>query len=167
VDSDSLNLVAFIFLFIGGPILWSIYRGAYIVVYFGADIFIDGLKDLCEKHNFSPLIVGLISLGVDPEESGASIFASIERLPHVAIGNVVGNTIIALAITFGLPALFFSLDLTPTMIYPINLTILVVIILMFARISIKNRMSRGTGIIFLLILAGFVFINSIFGILMS
>ncbi|WP_287583796.1 hypothetical protein [Candidatus Borrarchaeum sp.] len=95
-----MNLLAFVFLFIG----------AYVVVYFGADVFIDGLKDFSEKHHLSPLIIGLLILGVDPEESVASIFASIEGLQHVAIGNVIGNTIIAITIAFGLPALFFSLD---------------------------------------------------------
>lgn len=95
-----MSLIGFILLFIG----------AYVVVYFGADVFIDGLKDLCEKHQFSPLIVGLLILGIDPEESVASIFASIEGLQHIAIGNVVGNTIIALALAFGIPALFYSLD---------------------------------------------------------
>ncbi len=94
-----MSLTGYVLLFIG----------ACFLIYFGADVFIDGLKDLCEKHNFSPFIVGLLILGVDPEESVASIFASIENLPHVAIGNVIGNTIIALAIVFGLPALFFSL----------------------------------------------------------
>ncbi|MCK5588403.1 MAG: hypothetical protein KAI34_06745 [Candidatus Lokiarchaeota archaeon] len=39
------------------------------MVYFGADVFIDGLKDLCEKHHFSPLIVGLVILGVQLQAS--------------------------------------------------------------------------------------------------
>lgn len=120
-ESDSLSLLGFILLFIG----------AYVVVYFGADVFIDGLKDLCEMHQFSPFIVGLLILGIDPEESVASIFASIEGLQHVAIGNVIGNTIIALAIAFGLPALFFSLDFEKVpKFYPLLLCLLTVTVIL-------------------------------------
>ncbi|MHA1731430.1 MAG: sodium:calcium antiporter [Promethearchaeota archaeon] len=88
-----------------------LFVGSWFLIYFSADAFVDGLKDLAEKHAVSPFILGLLVLGVDPEESVASIVAALEGLPHVAVGNVVGNTVIALTVTFGLPALFYNINL--------------------------------------------------------
>ncbi len=74
------------------------------------DVFIDNLKDICYKFNISPLIIGLLVLGIDLEELVASLFGSINGLPYIAMGNVIGNSIISLTIGFGLPALFFKLN---------------------------------------------------------
>jgi len=81
----------------------------YFVIYYSADIFLDNLKALCLIYNVSPFIVGLLVLGIDPEESIASIIAAINGLPYIAIGNVIGNSIIAMTIPFALPALFHKI----------------------------------------------------------
>jgi cation:H+ antiporter len=51
----------------------------------------------------------MLVLGIDPEESIASIIAAINGLPYVSIGNVVGNSIIAMTLPFSLPLLFYTL----------------------------------------------------------
>lgn len=94
----SLSLLFWIALFIGG----------YILIYFAADGFIDELKNLSKFLKISSFLIGLFILGIDPEESIASIVASINGLPYVAVGNVIGNNIIALSLCFGLPALFYK-----------------------------------------------------------
>ncbi|MHA1271300.1 MAG: sodium:calcium antiporter [Candidatus Helarchaeota archaeon] len=93
-------------------LLWlGIFILGYIIIYFSADIFLDNLKDLSSKFQISPFILGAIILGIDPEESIASILASINGLPYVAIGNVIGNSIISLTLCFSLPAFFYKLKL--------------------------------------------------------
>lgn len=81
------------------------------MVYFAADAFVDGLKEVCDLRGWSPFVTALLVLGVDPEESVASIVAAAGGFGHLAVGNVVGNTVIALTVTFGLPALLYGLDL--------------------------------------------------------
>ncbi len=89
------------------------------------DVFIDNLKEICYKFNISPLIIGLLVLGIDLEELVASLFASINGLAYIAIGNVIGNSIISLTIGFGLPALFFKLNLEKIALsYPFLLIIM-------------------------------------------
>ncbi len=113
-------------------LLWQVplFIGCWILIFFAADLFIDGLKDLGEKHSLSPFILGILILGIDPEESVASIIAASQGLPHLAIGNVIGNTIIALTITFGLPALFYAQKFERISgFYPILLIVLAVNIL--------------------------------------
>ncbi|MFX0073161.1 MAG: sodium:calcium antiporter [Candidatus Hermodarchaeota archaeon] len=100
-----LDLLIFILLFIIG----------YIIIFFAADLFLDNLKEICIIYGLSPFVIGSLILGIDPEESIASIIAAINGLHHIAVGNVIGNSIIALTISFALPAFFYKINfkLTP------------------------------------------------------
>lgn len=97
--------------------MWNIlfwillFTGGYLLIYFAADVFLDNLKELCLIYKLSPFIIGLLVLGIDPEESIASIIAAINGLPYIAIGNVIGNSIFSLTLCFALPALFFNITL--------------------------------------------------------
>ncbi len=91
------QIILWIFLFIGG----------YVVIYFAADVFLDNLRDLCIFYGLSAFIMGSLIIGIDPEESVASIMAAANGLPYIAVGNVIGNSIIALTLCFAIPALFY------------------------------------------------------------
>ena len=82
----------------------------FLIIYFAADVFLDNLKEICLLYGISPFIVGALIIGIDPEESIASIIAAINGLYYVAVGNVIGNSIIALTISFAIPAFFYKLD---------------------------------------------------------
>ncbi len=95
-----------------GITFWIIFFiGSYFIIFFSADIFLDNLKDICIIYNLSPFIIGILVLGIDPEESIASIIAAINGLPYVSIGNVVGNSIIAMTLPFSLSLLFYTLKI--------------------------------------------------------
>lgn len=102
-----------------------LFIGFFALIYFMADVFIDNLKEICHKFEISPLIIGLLVIGIDLEELVASVFASINGLPYIAIGNVIGNSIISLTIGFGFPALIFKLNFEKVSIfYPILMVIM-------------------------------------------
>ncbi|GAI66941.1 unnamed protein product, partial [marine sediment metagenome] len=89
-----------------GITVWIIFFiGSYFIIFFAADIFLDNLKDICVIYNLSPFIIGMLVLGIDPEESIASIIAAINGLPYISFGNVVGNSIIAMTLPFALSLL--------------------------------------------------------------
>ena len=89
----------------------TIFFASYLLIYFSVDFFLDNLKDLCLILQLSPFVIGLLVLGIDLEESIASIMAAVNGLPLIAVGNVVGNSIISLTLCFALPALFHDIDL--------------------------------------------------------
>lgn len=95
-----LALLIFILLFIIG----------YLVIFFAADLFLDNLKEICFIYGLSPFIIGSLILGIDPEESIASIIAAVNGFPYIAVGNVIGNSIIALTISFAIPAFFYKIS---------------------------------------------------------
>ncbi len=83
----------------------------YVIIFYAADVFIDNVKEITEIYKVSPLIVGMLILGIDPEESISSIIAGANNLPYIAIGNVIGNSIIAMTIPFTLAAIFYSIKI--------------------------------------------------------
>ncbi|MHA1265909.1 MAG: sodium:calcium antiporter [Candidatus Helarchaeota archaeon] len=90
-------------------ILWILlFLGGYVIIYYAADVFIDNLRDFCLTFGLSAFIMGSLIMGIDPEESVASIMAGINGLPYVAVGNVIGNSIIAITLCFAIPALFYQ-----------------------------------------------------------
>jgi len=92
-------------------ILWIfLFIGAYILIFFSVDVFLDNLKDLCNAYRVSAFIIGalVMGIGIDLEEFATSTIASVNRLPYLAIGNVIGNSIIALTLCLALPAIFYT-----------------------------------------------------------
>ncbi|MFW9771320.1 MAG: sodium:calcium antiporter [Candidatus Thorarchaeota archaeon] len=92
-------------------ILWIVFFIiGYVIIFFAADFFLDNLKEVCLIYGISPFIIGALLIGIDPEESIASIIAAINGLTYISIGNVIGNSIIALTVSFSIPALFYKIQ---------------------------------------------------------
>ncbi|MFW9969344.1 MAG: hypothetical protein ACFFDF_04025 [Candidatus Odinarchaeota archaeon] len=89
----------------------------YLIIFFTADVFLDNLKDVCIIYGINPFIIGALIIGIDPEESIASIIGAINGLNYVAIGNVIGNSIIALTISFAIPSFFYKINFKSVPIY--------------------------------------------------
>ncbi len=82
----------------------------YFLIYFFADYIIDVLEDFREIFSISPVIIGMFILGIDLEESIVSLISAYNGFPYLSIGNLIGNTIIAVTIAFGLPTLFLKFE---------------------------------------------------------
>ncbi|MFW9998223.1 MAG: sodium:calcium antiporter [Candidatus Odinarchaeota archaeon] len=92
-------------------ITWtSLFFIGYVAIYFFADIIIDTLEDFSKVFRVSPVIAGIFILGIDLEESSVSLLAAFNQLPYISIGNLIGNTIIATTLVFGLPVLFYRVN---------------------------------------------------------
>jgi len=139
-----------------GITVWIIFFiGSYFIIFFAADIFLDNLKDICVIYNLSPFIIGMLVLGIDPEESIASIIAAINGLPYVSIGNVVGNSIIAMTLPFSLPLLFYTLKFKSLSRFYFILLYVLLINLLFSFVFnnfmfISGLISLGVYIIYFL-----------------
>ena len=83
----------------------------FIAIYLLADYIIDTLEEISESFSISPIVLGLLILGIDLEEGIVSLTAAVEGLPYLALGNLIGNTVIAIGIAFGLPALYLKAEI--------------------------------------------------------
>lgn len=91
--------------------LWIIlFIIGYLVIFFSADVFLDNIKNVCIQYGVSSFIMGALIIGIDPEESIASILAAMNGLSYISFGNVIGNSIIAITISFAIPAFFYKIE---------------------------------------------------------
>ena len=111
-------------------LIWiTLFIGSYIIIYFAADLFLDNLKIICMVYNLSPLITGMLVLGIDPEESIASIISAFDGLPYISMGNVVGNSIIAMTLPFAI-----ALVAKPIKVRPVSSFYIILIFVMLINI---------------------------------
>ena len=89
----------------------TLFITSYIAIYFLADFIIDNLEDVSDSFSISPIVLGLVILGIDLEESIVSLTAAMDGLPYLALGNLIGNTVIAIGIAFGIPALYLKVEI--------------------------------------------------------
>ncbi|TFG27704.1 MAG: hypothetical protein EU532_06850 [Promethearchaeota archaeon] len=129
----------------------------YLIIFFSADVFLDNLKELCTMYKVSPFIIGLLVLGIDPEESIASIVAAMNGLPHIAVGNVIGNSIIALTLCFALPAFFYKIEIESVPQFYFNLIYTCMIFILFGFLIYLGLFIFGILALFLYVI--YVFRN--------
>ena len=82
--------------------------GGYLKIFVAADKLIDNLCDAAKLWKIAPFLMGLLIIGIDPEEVIASIIAAIQNLPQIGIGNIIVNNIIAITLCFSIPMLSLS-----------------------------------------------------------
>jgi cation:H+ antiporter len=113
-------------------LIWiSLFIISYIVIYFAADLFLDNLKLLCIIYNLSPLIIGMLILGIDPEESIASIISALNGLPYISMGNIIGNSIIAMTLPFAIALMVKPIQVhSIALFYVIFIFILLILVLL-------------------------------------
>jgi Ca2+/Na+ antiporter len=128
-------------------LIWvAIFFSGYLVIYYSADYLIDQLEEFSEVFTISPVIVGMFILGIDLEESIVSLIAAQNGLPYLSLGNLIGNSIIAITIVFGLPALFlvFRFEQLPLFYYSTLLmaTSSIVLSMMFPALLLSLALSN-------------------------
>ncbi|TFF83700.1 MAG: hypothetical protein EU552_02875 [Promethearchaeota archaeon] len=112
-------------------LIWiNLFIGSYIVIFYAADLFLDNLKIICIIYNLSPLIIGMLVLGIDPEESIASIISAFNGLPYISMGNIIGNSIIAMTLPFAIALMVKSIELHRTSLFYIILIFALLIVVL-------------------------------------
>ncbi len=127
----------------------SLFIGGYFIIYFAADLFLDNLKAICLIYNLSPLIIGMLVLGIDPEESIASIISALNGLPLISMGNIIGNSIIAMTLPFSIALMVKPIKIRPISSFYI-LLIFSLLIIIFIGLTF-NILLLSSGIVAILI----------------
>jgi cation:H+ antiporter len=75
----------------------------------GADWFIDGAADLARDLGVSTLVIGVLLVGLEPEEMLTAAIASGRGASMLAVGNVIGTNVTIITAALGLSALLYPL----------------------------------------------------------
>jgi cation:H+ antiporter len=134
--------------------LGLIVLGALLLLY-GADWFLDGVRDLSRLLGLSMLVLGIILVGLEPEEMLTAALASGRGLPALAINNVIGTNVTIITCALGLSAMLAPLVLPRT----IRRLALLATLVSFIPIALlfTGMVSRLEGVLLLLLFAIYTF----------
>ncbi len=134
--------------------------GGLILLFFGGESLVNGAVNIARKLNISPLLIGLIlvGFGTSTPELITSVLAALEGRPGIAIGNVIGSNIANILLILGMTALVLPLACDKGAfkkdgVFMVLATVVMVIVVL------TGHFTRASGILFLLVLAGYIGIS--------
>jgi cation:H+ antiporter len=88
------------------------------LLYWGGEVLVKYSARLALTLGLSPLLIGLtiVAFGTSSPELLATLFATFQGSPDVAVGNIVGSNITNLGLILGLSALVFPLQVKSKLI---------------------------------------------------
>lgn len=83
----------------------------FIILFWGADFFVDGAVATARNLNISPMFIGLtiVSLGTSAPEIFVAAMSSFQGAPQLAVGNAIGSNIANIGLVLGITALLVPL----------------------------------------------------------
>ena len=148
VEEDTLSSPVLVLLIIVGLVL----------LYFGAEFFIDGAKGLAEMVGLSDLIIGLIvvAIGTSLPEICISVMAAHRGEADMAVANIVGSNIFNILFVLSIGSLFVDIPITDAVLTFHLPVMLLFAVVMFLMVRFKDRIDRGFGAILILMYAAYI-----------
>jgi cation:H+ antiporter len=119
-----------------------IFIGSLVLLYYGAELALDGAEKTGKKLGISPLIVGMILVGVGTSmpEFFVSHIASARGTPEIAIGTLFGSNIANVYLVLGVLALIGPIsvggkDLSNQLIFHLCLILILLPFVLWARLD--------------------------------
>ncbi len=136
-------------------ILWFIVAG--VIIFFSAEYTIKALVQMAIKMNASPDIIALtmVALGTSLPEVAVSITAARRGNPGLAVGNVLGSNIFNTYAVMAIPS-FFGTLIIPDHIPDFSMSFMLGATVLFAVISLSNRISRWEGMMLIIFYLFFI-----------
>ncbi|MBP6981678.1 calcium/sodium antiporter [Candidatus Gracilibacteria bacterium] len=130
------------------------------VLFTGGKLLVDGAVVIASSFGLSQAIIGLtiVAIGTSAPELATSIIAARRGNPDIAVGNVVGSSIMNILVILGLSAIITPLPFANSSYIDLLVSIFApILLLLLCFIWTKNSIGRKEG--FLLILAYVLYIG--------
>lgn len=124
--------------------------GLGLVIYF-AEKLVKGAVGTSLGFGISTFLISVIFIGFDPENLAVGAVGSYEGIAGIALGSIIGAAMVAIALAFGITALFAPMrfEQVPKQI----LTVPILAVLLLGILGFDGELSRIDGAVLLL---GFV-----------
>lgn len=135
------------------PLLIALTAIGLVLLYFGAEFFIDGAKELAHMVGMSDMMVGLIvvAIGTSLPELCICLMASYRKENDLAISNIVGSIIFNCFFVLGIGACLVDVPVSDVALFFHIPVMTLMAALMFLFIYLRNGISRVTGLLFVAI----------------
>ncbi len=124
----------------------------------GADYFVDGAASIASLLKIPSVVVGLtiVAFGTSAPEAAVSITAALNHSNAIAVSNVIGSNIFNLVVVLGMTAVITLIPVPRSILRKEFPFLIAVSFLMAVFILTGNSLTRPEGIIFLILIIGYV-----------
>ena len=124
----------------------------------GSDFFVDGASSIASILKIPTLIVGLtiVAFGTSAPEAAVSITSSLTGSNALAVSNVIGSNLFNILLIIGLCALLNELEIDQNVVSKDLPFLVIITVILSAFIIIGWNINRIEGMIFLLIVVGYI-----------
>ena len=130
----------------------------FILLIKGADFFVDGSAAVAKKLGVPQIVIGLtiVAMGTSAPEAAVSISAGLKGNNGISIGNVLGSNIMNVLLILGITSVITMLTVKKDTV-KVDIPFMIFSTILFIGWGmIDGKLTRVTGIIFLLLLAGYI-----------
>ncbi len=122
-----------------------------VLLYFGADMFVDGSKEIAEMAGISELVIGLflVAIGTSLPELCVSIMAAFRHENDIAVSNIIGSNIFNAFFVLGIGAVLGDIPAYDSLFTLHIPTMILLSVLMTFFIWKWGRVNRFTGALLL------------------
>jgi cation:H+ antiporter len=127
---------------------------------FGADRFVFGASNLARRMGVSPLVVGMliVGIGTSAPEMLVSAIAAFEGASGIALGNVVGSNITNIGLVAGLAAVIRPMELQREVVRR-EIPVLIGVTAIATALLLDLELDVLDGVILAVLLAGFLWMT--------
>ena len=118
-----------------------------VLLYFGADMFVDGSKEVAEMMGVSELVIGLflVAIGTSLPELCVSIMAAFRHENDIAVSNIIGSNIFNAFFVLGIGATISDIPVYDSL-FTLHIPVMILLsVLMALFIWRWGRVSRVGG----------------------
>ena len=128
------------------------------VLIYGADFIIEQSEKIALKYNISNFVIGatLVALGTSLPEMAVSISASVKGSADIAVANVIGSTIFNISLVLGFTFLIAKKISPNRDLFAKDSAWALFPILVFILMGIDGQLNMVDGILFLILMAGYL-----------
>ena len=138
---------------------WLPLLGGLVLLIVGGDLLVRGAVQVASRLGVSPLVIGLtlVGFGTSTPELVTSVQAALIDAPGIAFGNIVGSNIANILLIVGASAMLFPIVVTSSALKRDGM-VMVAVTVAFAGLAAVMPMERWLGVIFILVLATYVYV---------
>jgi len=127
----------------------------------GSQLFVKGAVGIAEILGISSIIIGMtiVAIGTSIPELATTLLAVKRNESSLAIGNVIGSNIMNIVVVLGISFIIKEIHIYSSIINVQLFIMFLLTSLLFISLYISNKLSRSTGLVFLIIYSCFILIN--------
>lgn len=129
-----------------------------VVLYFGAELLVDGASKIALSFGISPMIIGLtvVAAATSMPEFVVSLLATLGGSPDLALGNVVGSNVANIALIVGASAVILPMTVERSVFVRDYPWMIATLVLSLVTAYLGRDIDRPDGIALLILLALFL-----------